>query len=162
MGNGQANPDVAAVLAALVRARQTLAVAESLTGGLLSATIVNVPGASNAFRGGIVSYATDLKHILLGVPQAELAKRGPVDPWVAAAMAAGVATRCGADWGLSTTGVAGPDPQNGKPVGLVYLGLAGPNGVGKVVQLNLAGDRAAIRLAAVNEAIVLLADHLAG
>src|SRR6266571_4838916 len=96
---------------ALLRSRrQTLAVAESLTGGLLAATIVDVPGASNAFRGGLVVYATDLKAALAGGPR----------------------QRCAADWGLATTGVAGPEQQGGHPVGTVYLGLAGPDGLGLV------------------------------
>src|SRR6266704_749499 len=94
---------------ALLRSRrQTLAVAESLTGGLLAATIVDVPGASRAFRGGLVVYATDLKASLAGVPADLLDARGPVDPDVAVELALGARRRCAADWGLSTTGVAGP------------------------------------------------------
>ncbi|MCW2609670.1 MAG: cina protein, partial [Cryptosporangiaceae bacterium] len=94
------------VLAALRRRGETLAVAESLTGGLLAATLVAVPGASTVFRGGLVVYATDLKVTLAGVPADLLAERGPVDGDVAAALAAGARDRCGADWGLATTGVA--------------------------------------------------------
>src|SRR6266480_3056648 len=101
------------VLHALVERGETLAVAESLTGGLLAATLVDVPGASKAFRGGLVVYATDLKHRLAGVPESLLAERGPVDPDVALALAAGARHACGADWGLATTGVAGPEPQGG-------------------------------------------------
>jgi nicotinamide-nucleotide amidase len=96
---------------------ETVAVAESLTGGLLAATIVDVPGASAAFRGGLIVYATDLKATLAGVPLPLLDAHGPVDPSVAAALAAGARERCGADWGISTTGVAGPEPQAGQPVG---------------------------------------------
>src|SRR5205085_5916692 len=104
----------AQIALALLRGRgETLAVAESLTGGLLAATIVDVPGASRAFRGGLVVYATDLKATLAGVPPQLLEARGAVDPDVAAALAGGVRQRCRADWGLSTTGVAGPDPQDG-------------------------------------------------
>jgi nicotinamide-nucleotide amidase len=146
---------------ALLRERgQTLAVAESLTGGLLAATIVDVPGASDAFRGGLVVYATDLKAELAGVPPELLAAHGPVHPDVAAALAGGARQRCTADWGLATTGVAGPDPQDGKPVGTVYLGLAGPDGVGLVRGLELAGDRAAIRRQAVAAALDLLVSAL--
>jgi len=146
---------------ALLRGRaETLAVAESLTGGLLSATIVDVPGASNAFRGGLVVYATELKATLAGVPPELLAAHGPVHPDVAAALAAGTRRRCGADWGLGTTGVAGPDPQGGVPVGTVYVGLAGPGDLARVRRLDLAGDRAAIRRDTVAAALDLLGGAL--
>jgi nicotinamide-nucleotide amidase len=146
----------AAELLAALRARgQTLAVAESLTGGLLAATIVDVPGASAVFRGGVVAYATDLKARLLGVPPGLLAERGAVDPDVAAALAAGVREQCLADWGLATTGVAGPEPQDGQPVGRVYVAACGP-GVARVRELTVAGDRAAIRAGTVSSALALL------
>jgi nicotinamide-nucleotide amidase len=150
------------VLTVLRGRGQTLAVAESLTGGLLAATIVDVPGASRAFRGGLVVYATDLKATLAGVPLELLTARGPVDPDVAAALAGGARKRCGADWGLSTTGVAGPDPQDGKPVGTVYLGVAGPDGFGLVRHLEFGGDRAAVRRGAVAGALDLLGRALLG
>jgi nicotinamide-nucleotide amidase len=150
----------AADLVARLRARgETLAVAESLTGGLLAATIVDVPGASTVFRGGLVVYATDLKGSLAGVPADLLAARGPVDPDVALALARGARERCGADWGLATTGVAGPDPQDGHPVGQVYIGVAGPAG-GEARQLTLSGDRPAIRAGSVAAALTLLTDAL--
>jgi nicotinamide-nucleotide amidase len=135
---------------------QTLAVAESLTGGLLAATIVDVPGASRVFRGGLVVYATDLKATLAGVPEDLLAARGPVDPEVAVALAGGARARCAADWGLSTTGVAGPDPQDGVAVGTVYLGIAGPDGLARAHRLGLSGDRATIRRDSVVEALRLI------
>ncbi len=144
----------------LVRRGETLAVAESLTGGLLAATIVDVPGASAAFRGGLIVYATDLKASLAGVEAGLLAARGPVDPDVAAALAQGARQRCGADWGLSTTGVAGPTPQNGIAVGTVFVGVAGPAVASQVRLLRLTGDRATIRLRTVGEAIVLLVETL--
>jgi nicotinamide-nucleotide amidase len=147
------------LVAALIRRGETVATAESLTGGLLAATLVEVPGVSAVFRGGLVVYATDLKASLAGVPVPLLDERGPVDPEVAAALAAGTRERCRADWGLSTTGVAGPDPQDGKPPGTVYIGLSGP-GVAEVRQLALAGDRSAIRLATVEAALELLAGAL--
>lgn len=151
----------AAEALALLKGRgETLAVAESLTGGLLAATIVDVPGASAAFRGGLVVYATELKAALAGVPPELLAAHGPVHPDVAAALAAGARQRCTADWGVATTGVAGPDPQGGRPVGTVYLGLAGPRAVGEVRGLRLAGDRAAIRRQAVTAALDLLVGAL--
>ena len=107
---------------------QTLAAAESLTGGLVLATLVSVPGASAAVRGGVVAYATDTKTSMLGVDRDLLDRAGPVDPHVVTAMATGVRERFGADWGIATTGVAGPDTQNGKAVGTVYLGIADPDG----------------------------------
>jgi nicotinamide-nucleotide amidase len=150
----------AQVLDTLAARRQTLAVAESLTGGLLAATIVDVPGASAVFRGGLVVYATDLKSALAGVPEELLARRGPVDPDVAGLLAAGARRLCRADWGLGTTGVAGPDPQHGIAPGTVYLGIAGPDGAATARRLDLSGDRAAIRRATVTAALDLLAEAL--
>ncbi|AGL20290.1 CinA family protein [Actinoplanes sp. N902-109] len=138
---------------------QTLAVAESLTGGLLAATIVEIPGVSAVFRGGLVVYATDLKHALAGVPEHLLAERGPVDADVAVALAEGARTRCGADWGLATTGVAGPDPQDGKPVGMVFVGVAGAT-LSTVQQLSLSGSRPEIRRATMTAAFGFLVDEL--
>jgi nicotinamide-nucleotide amidase len=140
---------------ALVRRGQTAATAESLTGGLLAATLVEIPGVSAVFRGGLVVYATDLKHALAGVPEELLNDRGPVDPDVALALAAGARERCGADWGLATTGVAGPDPQDGKPVGLVYVAVAGPTG-SAVRELRLHGSRGQIRAETVETVLGLL------
>jgi nicotinamide-nucleotide amidase len=148
--------DVAALLKRLAERDETLAVAESLTGGLLAATVVAVPGASEVFRGGLVVYATDLKASLAGVPSPLLGARGPVDPEVAAALAAGARHRCGADWGVATTGVAGPDPAEGVPVGTVYVAVAGPHAAGEVRRLALAGDRDQVRRAAVAAAVDLL------
>jgi nicotinamide-nucleotide amidase len=157
-GPGAAAPVSAVRVLETLRGRgQTLSVAESLTGGLLAATIVDVPGASAVFRGGLVVYATDLKATLAGVDAALLAERGPVDPDVAAALALGVSERCGTDWGLSTTGVAGPGPQDGVPAGTVYIGLHGPGGEDTVRRLTLDGDRATIRRNVVTAALGLLA-----
>ncbi len=152
--------DPADVLAALVRRGETVAVAESLTGGLLAATLVSVPGASQALRGGLIVYATDLKASLAGVPEPLLAERGPVDPDVAIALAEGARTRCGATWGLSTTGVAGPDPQDGVAVGTVFVAAASPEG-SHVRALALTGDRPMIRAATVDAVLSLLAELLA-
>ncbi|WP_173042933.1 CinA family protein [Phytohabitans flavus] len=149
----------AGVVHALAERRETLAAVESITGGLVAATVVEVAGASAVFRGGLVVYATALKATLAGVPQELLDERGPVDPDVALALAEGGRARCGADWGLSTTGVAGPDPQGGKPVGLVYVAVAGPAG-SAVRELSLGGGRQAIRSASVTEALRLLAEYL--
>jgi nicotinamide-nucleotide amidase len=150
---------VAEIIAELVRRGETLAVAESLTGGILAASIVDVPGASAAFRGGLVVYATDLKASLAGVPADLLEQRGPVDGDVAVALARGARERCGATWGLSTTGVAGPDAQHGVAVGTVFVGLAGPD-IADVLPLTLSGDRGAIRAAAAAAALDLIALQL--
>lgn len=144
-----------AVVRRLAEAGQTLAVAESLTGGLLAARIVDVPGASAVLRGGVVAYACDLKHALLGVDAELLGREGAVHPQVAAQMAVGVRTRLEATWGLATTGVAGPGPQDGRPPGTVFLGLAGPDGVHSV-GLQLVGDRPQVRAATVDAALGLL------
>ena len=143
----------------LVERGETLAVAESLTGGLVAATLVEIPGVSTVFRGGFVVYATELKHSLAGVPADLLAERGPVDPDVALALARGARERCGADWGLGTTGVAGPEPQDGKAVGTVYVAVAGPAGA-QVRSLRLHGSRAAIRAGSVTAALDLLTEEL--
>jgi nicotinamide-nucleotide amidase len=119
----------AEVLGLLSAAGQTLAVAESLTGGLVAAALTDVPGSSVAFRGGIVAYATELKAELLGVDAAMLAAHGPVYPAVAAAMAAGVRDRLGATVGAATTGVAGPGPQDGQPAGTVHIAVSMPGSV---------------------------------
>ena len=149
----------AAAVHRLVERRETLATAESLTGGLIAATVVEIPGVSAVYRGGLVVYATDLKHALAGVPEDLLAERGAVDPDVALGLAAGARERCGADWGVATTGVAGPEPQDGKPVGLVYVAVAGPSG-SVVRELKLDGNRAAIRSESVTLALRLLADRV--
>lgn len=154
--------DAAEVLRRLGERGETLAVAESLTGGQLAATIVDVPGASTVFRGGLVVYATDLKHTLAGVPAGLLAARGPVDADVAVAMAAGARQRCGADWAVATTGVAGPGAADGVSAGTVFVAVAGPAGRSSVRSLRLPGDRAAVRSGTVAAALQLLADELDG
>jgi nicotinamide-nucleotide amidase len=129
-----------AVAKLLVRRGLTLAVAESLTGGLVSSRLVNVPGASGWFRGGIVSYSADVKHDLLGVPE------GPVvTAEAAAAMAAGVRRRLHADIGLAVTGVAGPDEQEGQPPGTVFMAVALGDDEPIVVRVGLPGDRDRVR-----------------
>jgi nicotinamide-nucleotide amidase len=132
----------------------TVAVAESLTGGLVVADLVAVPGASAVVRGGIVAYATDLKAELLGVDAALLATGGAIQAAVAEQMAAGVRVRLGADLGLATTGVAGPDPQDGHPPGEVWIAVATAAGA-RVERLELTGDRPAIRRASVEHVLDL-------
>jgi nicotinamide-nucleotide amidase len=144
----------------LLRERgQTLAVAESLTGGLVAAELTAVPGASHSFRGSVTAYATDVKESVLGVQPGLLAARGAVDPDVAEQMAQGVRSVLSADYGIATTGVAGPDPQDGKPVGTVYVAVAGARG-SAAVSPALSGDRAGIRQATVEAVLALLHETL--
>lgn len=152
------NP-TARIIEGLRRQGLTLAVAESLTGGLVAAALVDQPGASAVLRGGIVAYATDLKHDLLGVDASLLAEHGAVHPDVAVEMAAGVRERCAADWGVATTGVAGPDMQDGHPAGEVYVAVVRSAG-SEVRGLFLPGTRAEVRAATVRAALDLLAECL--
>ncbi|MBM7081665.1 CinA family protein [Micromonospora sp. WMMD734] len=154
-----AGSPAAGVVHSLHERQQTLATVESLTGGLLAAAIVEIAGVSAVYRGGLVTYATELKARLADVPEDLLAQRGPVDPDVAIALAEGGRRRCAADWGLATTGVAGPEPQDGRPVGLVYVAVAGPGGP-VVRRLDLDGGRNHIRATAVIEALRLLATRI--
>lgn len=156
-------PRATAVVELLKQRHQTVATCESLTGGLAGATIAGVPGASSVFRGGIITYATELKHELAGVPDEVLAAEGPVSPVTARYMAQGAKFRCAGQWGLSFTGVAGPSTQDGHPVGEVWIGISGPSvddsqlaghilGGGDV----LVGDREEIRKQAVQAGLELL------
>ncbi len=152
-----AAPDLAAqVHARLAELGATVAVAESLTGGLLCAALTETPGASTTMRGGLVVYATDLKATLAGVDATLLAERGAVDPDVAIALARGARIQLGATFGLGVTGVAGPDPQDGQPVGTVFAAVSGPHGETSVAPL-FAGGRAEIRAASVLACLELLA-----
>ncbi|MCC3651355.1 nicotinamide-nucleotide amidohydrolase family protein [Streptomyces sp. S07_1.15] len=150
------------VLESMAARGETLAVAESLTGGLVAAELTGVPGASRVLRGAVTAYATELKHTVLGVDGALLAERGAVDAEVARQMAGGVRRLLGADWGIATTGVAGPDPQDGQPVGTVYVAVAGPGGTVRARLLRAAGDRAGIRRESVRGVLVMLREELAG
>jgi nicotinamide-nucleotide amidase len=147
----------AEIIGLLVARGQTLAVAESLTGGLLAAALTEIPGSSAAFRGGVVSYATDLKAALLGVPSDLLDQHGAVHPAVAAAMAQGACRRLTASVGAATTGVAGPDPADGQPVGTAFIAVSmGPDAAPDVRPLALSGDRQQIRAATVTQVLGLL------
>jgi nicotinamide-nucleotide amidase len=149
------------VITELCRRSETVATAESLTGGLLGGMLTAAPGASAAYVGGVISYATRLKGSLVGVDPTTLAEFGPVAGPTAAEMAAGVCRTCDADWGVATTGVAGPEPQDGHPVGEVYVAVAHPSsGLVEVRELRLAGDRPTIRAATVSHALDLLAGCL--
>ena len=129
-----------AVAKALATEGLTLGLAESLTGGLAASRLVNVPGASGWFRGSVVSYASEVKFDVLGVPE------GPVVSEAAArAMAEGARRVLGADVGLSVTGVAGPSEQDGQPVGTVFVGLVRPGRAPEAVGFAVPGDRARVR-----------------
>ena len=156
--------DVAALSARLIATLEsrdlTVAVAESLTGGLLTSELIRTPGASAVVRGGIVAYDTELKHSLLGVDAGLLAVYGAVHADVARQMAAGVRAALTvadlpADIGIATTGVAGPEPQDGQPVGTVFVAIAIGMDI-HVLELQLDGDREAIRSAVVYESLLEL------
>jgi nicotinamide-nucleotide amidase len=147
------------LVARLTALGQTVAVAESLTGGLVAAELTKVAGASTVVRGGVVAYATDVKAKVLAVDGELLARAGAVDADVADQMASGVRSLMGATYGLATTGVAGPDPSDGKPVGRVYVAVAGP-GPSRVRALDLTGDRARIREQSVLAVLTLFTQEL--
>ena len=152
----------ARVVSTLDRRRLTLATAESLTGGLIGAALTSVPGASRVYRGGVISYATELKTVLAGVAESTLEAMGPVAAATAAEMARGVAAVCRADLGLAVTGVAGPEPQDGHPVGQVFIG-SHRTGLGLQpthAEYRFGGDRAAIREATVRAALTLVLGQL--
>jgi nicotinamide-nucleotide amidase len=146
----------AELIARLTERGLTVGVAESLTGGLLCAALTEAPGASVVVRGGVVAYATELKASLLGVSPELLATHGAVDPEVAIQMAAGVAQELGADIGLSTTGVAGPQPQDGKAIGTVFIACVWGEKL-FVEELSLSGTRNEIRSLTVHDALRMLA-----
>jgi nicotinamide-nucleotide amidase len=144
-----------AIVAALTDRNETVATAESLTGGLVTAALTSVPGSSAAVVGGLVVYKTELKATLAGVNGRALYEYGAVHPLIAEELARGAAERCGATWGLGLTGVAGPDPQDGVAPGTVHIGLFGA-GTTEVRTVQVAGDRHAVRSAAVGAALDLL------
>jgi nicotinamide-nucleotide amidase len=145
-----------AVLADLGSAGMTLAVAESCTGGLLSARLTDVPGASAVFLGGIVSYSNRAKEDLVGVPREVLVEHGAVSEPTARAMAAGVRGAFGSDWGIGITGIAGPSGGTAdKPVGLVHWAVAGPAEVVADHRV-FGGDRSSVRLWSASLALDLL------
>lgn len=153
----EAPPEAQRVVEALVGRNLTVGCAESLTGGLLTAALTEVPGASATVRGGVVAYASQVKAEVLGVDRDLLAREGAVHPNVALAMASGVCRALGADVGVATTGVAGPTDQDGKAVGTVFVAVV-QGRVRRVVELKLSGGRAGIRRATVSAALGLLGD----
>ncbi|MGO4384785.1 CinA family protein [Specibacter sp. RAF43] len=147
--------DMEALVADAVAARLTVSTAESLTGGMLAAEIVKVPGASGMLSGGVIAYQNDVKSRVLGVSEDLLETRGAVDAEVACAMALGACRITGARVGLSTTGVAGPEPHQGKTVGHVFIGVC-LDGAVQAYEYHFGGDRAMIRQQATDEALALL------
>ena len=145
----------ASVVHALVERGLTVGTAESLTGGLVCAALTTVPGASAVVRGGVVAYASDVKAAVLGVDRGLLAREGAVCAPVASALAEGVRRVLISAVGVSTTGVAGPDPADGRPVGTVFVAASGPWGI-LVEEHALTGDREEIRAASVDAALRLL------
>jgi nicotinamide-nucleotide amidase len=156
------SPDPLAVraVAALVAAGHTVATDESLTGGLIGASLTAVPGASQAYVGGLITYATEMKAELARVPEPVLSRYGPVSAQTAEAMASGVRRVTGADWGIAVTGVAGPDPQDGHQPGEVWLGLADPAGQCAASRIDLCGSREEIRAGTVAAALAELVTRL--
>jgi len=150
---------LAASLRALEERGQTLSTAESLTAGQVCAAIADVPGASTVLRGGLAAYASEVKVAVLGVDPDLVAEHGVVSRECAEAMAVAANVLFGTDWAVSTTGVAGPTEQEGKPVGTVYVAVASASGVASR-DLRLNGDRAEIRATATDAALTLLAAAL--
>ena len=143
------------VVQELIRRGWSIGTAESLTGGLVCAALTDVPGASAVVRGGVIAYATDVKASVLGVDAGLLAERGAVDPAVASQLADGVARLLNCEVGVGTTGVAGPEPADGCPVGTVHVAVRTPEGI-VVESLALTGDRGQIRRATVAAALDLV------
>lgn len=152
--------DPNAIVKQLTLRQLTIATAESLTAGMLSSVIAGVPGASAVLQGGIVAYNNTVKHRLLGVSADTLAARGAVDSETARQMATGVRKRLNADLGVATTGVAGPEPSEGKAVGIVFIALSTVDDtVAKLLRFN--GTRQHIREATVAASLQLVAEWLA-
>jgi len=145
-----------AVVRTLAETGLTVSAAESCTGGLLAELLTRVPGSSKVFKGGVVAYTIPVKKSVLGVPARLLEGAdapGAVSPETAVAMAEGALRLTGSDFAVSVTGVAGPSEDEGKPVGLVFVGLAGRDLAARAVRLRLAGDREGIRLRAAKRAL---------
>lgn len=153
---------VSALADALRTRRQTMAAAESCTGGLIAAACTSVAGSSDWFERGFVTYSNEAKHEMLGVPVALIASHGAVSEPVARAMAEGALVHSPADWAVAVTGIAGPGGAvPGKPVGTVWLAVAQRGAATRVQLLQLGGDRAAIREQTVRQALQALLDGLA-
>lgn len=164
------DPRAAQAVAALIGTGASIATAESLTGGLVCAALTSVPGSSAVVYGGVASYSTDLKIRVLGVPAEVIADHGTVAEQTARLMADGVRRLTGADIGVATTGVAGPDPIEGQPVGTVFVAVTWRPGAlaegtmessGRVLALRYHGSREQIRRQSVDAALDLVVGVLA-
>lgn len=153
--------DVSELIGKLASKGLSVATAESCTGGLIASSIVDVPGASDCFNEGYVTYSNEAKMKNLGVKDSTLTAYGAVSYETASEMAKGVRKKAKADFGISSTGIAGPGGGSPKkPVGLVYVGCAFGQDQCKVLELHLKGDRTQVRQAAVSEALKLLEECL--
>ena len=161
---GHFSDTVEQILATLRARHQTLAVAESLTGGLLGGAITDVAGASDVFVGGVIAYSAELKRSALGVDSQLIAEHGVVSREVAIAMAAGVQLRLGSDWAISTTGVAGPGASDGVAAGTVWIAIATPDRqIAPIAhELSLTGDRSTIRQGTIDRALAAFTRILRG
>lgn len=145
-----------ALLERLKLAGKTLSTAESCTGGGIGHVLTAVPGSSAVYYGGVISYTNVVKAAVLGVPEEILLEKGAVSPETAVAMAEGVRSKLATDYAVSVTGIAGPDGDgSGKPVGLVYIGVAGPD-KSEAVEYLFSGGRTAVREQAVQAALLQL------
>ncbi|MEO5663137.1 MAG: CinA family protein [Nocardioides sp.] len=147
--------DAPALVETLTSRGVTVATAESLTGGQLAALFTSVPGASACFVGGVVAYASEVKVEVLGVSPSIIEEYGAVSAECASAMALGARSLLSSTYALATTGVAGPDTQEGHPAGHVWVACAGPSGV-TPMKLSLSGDRAAVQAASCRGALSVL------
>ncbi len=150
-----------AALGELRRLGQTVATLESVSGGWIASQLTDVPGASAAFVGGAVSYQTRSKLIFQVTPYT-LSQHGAVSAETAAEMARGIRETLGSDWGVGTTGVAGPSPFEGHPPGLAYVAVAGPGGMVRTKTLNWPGEREQIKERVAGNALMLLFEELRG
>lgn len=155
------NPQAQYIVETLTNRGEKIAVAESLTGGMLSAALTDVPGTSHIFLGSVIAYSVEIKIRELAVKQATIDRCGIVSEEVAFEMAEGIRSKFGSTWAISTTGVAGPGPSHSIPAGTVWIAIIGPSHR-EALALALEGDRAAVRLGAVESALATLARILRG
>ena len=148
-----------ALIQALTERHLTVATCESLTGGMICAALVDVPGASKVVRGGLITYQTDVKTLLAHVEEGLIAQYGVVSAEVAKAMAKGAREQLHADIAISATGMASPGGEAEPPAGTVFVGLASAKGV-RAIPLHLTGDRMSIRQQTVEQAIQAIAEEI--
>ena len=140
------------IIEKLSQRNESISTAESITGGLISAALTDIPGSSRVFLGGVIAYSLEMKKLELDIPLAEIKKVGVVSEAIAVAMALAIKKKTGSTWALSSTGVAGPGSADGVPAGTVWIGIAGPK-IAQGIELSLAGKREIVRLGAVESAL---------